>query len=108
MNDLLQATFARAPPEFGEVVQQIGHDGDVSRNPEEIMESYFLVFKEHLFTLFGLLDKGEPNANHVGMAKLAKKGKLKAILTTNFDIFLERALQQEGVPYTVVVVREPE
>ncbi len=58
------------------------------------MESYYLVFQDHLFTLFGLLDKGEPNANHIGMAKLAKAGKLKAILTTNFDIFIERALAQ--------------
>jgi hypothetical protein len=74
--------------------------------PEEIMESYYLVLRENLFKLFQLLEAGSPNANHKALAKLAKTGRLRAILTTNFDIFIERALRDEDVAFKVVVTHE--
>ncbi len=40
---------------------------------------------------------GEPNTNHILIAKLAKKGYLKTIFTTNFDLLIERALENEGL-----------
>jgi hypothetical protein len=36
----------------------------------------------------------------------AKTGKLRGVLTTNFDIFIERALRQENVPFKLVVTSE--
>eukprot|EP00301_Raphidiophrys_heterophryoidea_P000382 c10192_g1_i1.p1 GENE.c10192_g1_i1~~c10192_g1_i1.p1 ORF type:complete len:1577 (+),score=392.16 c10192_g1_i1:42-4733(+) len=105
MNETLQATFRGAPPEHAEMANKLGK-GDISRQPEEIMESYYFAFQDRLFTLFQLLEAGRPNGNHIAMAKLAKAGKVKAILTTNFDIFIERALQEEGVSFRVIVTND--
>lgn len=38
---------------------------------------------------------------HIGIAELASKGRLAAIITTNFDRLLEIALQDRGVAYRV-------
>jgi len=38
---------------------------------------------------------GNPNANHYLIAKLVKKGYIARVLTTNFDLLLERALEKE-------------
>lgn len=40
---------------------------------------------------------GEPNANHKLLAKLARRGLLKIIYTTNFDVLIEKALEDEGL-----------
>jgi len=40
---------------------------------------------------------GKPNTNHIIIAKLAKKGFLKKIVTTNFDLLIEKALEKEGL-----------
>ncbi|KAH9256312.1 hypothetical protein BASA81_005533 [Batrachochytrium salamandrivorans] len=102
MNDLLKTTFEAVPEELAHL-RQILATGDVSRQPEEIMESFYFFLKDRLLTVFELLERGEPNANHIALAKLAKAGKLKAILTTNFDRFIERALMAEGVEFQLVV-----
>lgn len=39
-----------------------------------------------------------PNANHKAIARIAATGKVQALLTTNFDCLLERALESE-VPF---------
>lgn len=44
-----------------------------------------------------------PTAAHISIAKLAKDGYIKVILTTNFDRLMEDALAQEGVGYQVVL-----
>eukprot|EP00041_Stephanoeca_diplocostata_P037865 m.1453112 g.1453112 ORF g.1453112 m.1453112 type:complete len:874 (-) comp25117_c1_seq46:2370-4991(-) len=79
---------------------------DVLRQPEEIMESYWHCFQNRLFDVFKLLKSGSPNASHKAMAHLAKAGRLKAILTTNFDTFIEQALQEAGVKFKIVVTSE--
>jgi tetratricopeptide (TPR) repeat protein len=38
----------------------------------------------------------EPNANHTFLAKLVAAGKVKTIVTTNFDQLIEKALKSEG------------
>jgi len=38
----------------------------------------------------------EPNSNHVILARLAATGKVRTIVTTNFDQLIEKALGQEG------------
>ena len=40
---------------------------------------------------------GKPNRNHSLLARLMKKGKLKTIVTTNFDTLIESALEDEGL-----------
>jgi hypothetical protein len=47
------------------------------------------------------LDVDVINAGHDGIACLAAAGALKAIVTTNFDRLIERALDQRNVQYTV-------
>ena len=56
---------------------------------------------EGYFESFRVLEDGEPNANHKYLAKLGKSRHLKYILTTNFDLFIERAMEEEGLPYRV-------
>lgn len=53
-------------------------------------------------TLFNIFDIGEVNTNHVLLAKLAKTGRLKLILTTNFDTLIENALKAENVPFRLI------
>lgn len=40
---------------------------------------------------------GDPNTNHILIAKLAKNGYIKTIFTTNFDLLIEKALEKEGL-----------
>ena len=71
----------------------------------EIIESNlpFEVFMEvlaHNSDISEILDifkDGEPNTNHILIARLAKKGYFKIIFTTNFDMLLEKALEKEGL-----------
>jgi SIR2-like domain len=51
------------------------------------------------FRVLQALDTDVRNPCHDAVALLAKNGKLKAILTTNFDRLCESALQESGVPY---------
>lgn len=44
-----------------------------------------------------IFEIGEPNTNHILIAKLAKNGYLKTIFTTNFDLLIEKALEKEGL-----------
>ena len=50
------------------------------------------------YPLLSMLDGAEPNINHLMLAKLAKAGVLKSIITTNFDTLLEKAFVIEKVP----------
>jgi tetratricopeptide (TPR) repeat protein len=63
--------------------------------------AYFDSLKQH----FG---EGQlkPNINHLYLAKLAKAKAIKYILTTNFDTFIEKALEQEGVACKVCCTDE--
>ena len=104
MNDVLMTTFNACPEKLNS--QSAKLSGDATRQPEEIMESFFYVLREHLFTLFNVLEEGSPNANHKSLARMARLGMIKAIFTTNFDLFIERALREEGIEYTVLVTDE--
>ena len=57
-------------------------------------------FYESLTYYLKILDifkGGEPNANHILIARLAKNGYLRTIFTTNFDLLIEKALEKEGL-----------
>lgn len=56
---------------------------------------------ERYFHALQALDVSVINVAHDGIAALAEAGALKAIVTTNFDRLIERALDQRGVPYVV-------
>lgn len=62
---------------------------------ESIME---MVLRESsLDEIQDIFTSGLPNANHILLAKLAKHGFLSTIYTTNFDVLIERALEDEGL-----------
>ena len=44
---------------------------------------------------------GSPNHNHFLIAGMMKKGYIRQILTTNFDLLIERALEALGCPHLV-------
>lgn len=51
------------------------------------------------FESLAVLREGGPNANHVAVASLAAQGFVSSIVTTNFDLFIERALEAAGVEF---------
>jgi hypothetical protein len=53
------------------------------------------------FEVLQCLDSNTPNATHLGLAALAHSGKLRTILTTNFDRAIEAAFRQLAVPLEV-------
>lgn len=53
------------------------------------------------FELLDVLESDKPNEAHQLVARLAVGGKLRAILTTNFDTLFERALTEAGLPFFV-------
>lgn len=56
----------------------------------DILESIVRIFRQ-----------GKPNKNHVLIAKLMNRGFVKNVLTTNFDVLLEKALENEGMKRNV-------
>lgn len=44
-----------------------------------------------------IFSKGEPNTNHELIAELVKQGFIKTIITTNFDLLIEKALENKGL-----------
>jgi hypothetical protein len=50
-----------------------------------------------------VLDGTTINANHQALAELARLGRLRAIVTPNFDTLIERAFQESRVPLSTAV-----
>jgi SIR2-like domain len=48
----------------------------------------------------------QPTKAHYAIARLVKHGTIRVILTTNFDRLMERALEAEGIPPTVISTPE--
>ena len=105
MSDVLDETLKAVPEEHQHIAAEL-RDSESARRPEEAMDTFYFILRDKLFDLFKLLSKGSPNINHKTIAKMAKEGKVKTILTTNFDEFIEQALNQEGVEYKVVCTNE--
>ncbi|MEO8393603.1 MAG: tetratricopeptide repeat protein [Chloroflexota bacterium] len=53
-----------------------------------------------------VMNIGAPNRNHRWLAKLAKAKLIRHIATTNWDRFIEQALEDEKVAYTVCRTKE--
>src|SRR5262245_14746857 len=60
---------------------------------EEVSADYFRVLQA--------LDADQWNAGHAAVAALARIGALRAVVTTNFDRLMERALAAAGVAHRV-------
>ena len=60
-----------------------------------------LITEKNYLPLLSLLESKHCNANHLALAELARKGVLRAIVTTNFDTLIERAFRESGVPLNV-------
>lgn len=74
--------------------------GDLVKTPTErveLMRGFFEPTAEERE-----LDLKEPTKAHIAIAKLAKSGYIRVVLTTNFDRLLERALEMEGVTPQVI------
>lgn len=67
---------------------------DMNNNPKIPFEVFMEIIQEESKSelIFDIYDQGIPNTNHILLAKLIKAGKIKTIVTTNFDKLLERAL----------------
>ena len=99
--EILESFFKRAPEEWGVPKDLIIYDEN--KQPEAIFESFANILEGKFYQIFDSLNVSEPNGNHKLIAKLAKSGLLKACITTNFDIFTERALQEEGVDFKLLI-----
>jgi tetratricopeptide (TPR) repeat protein len=60
-------------------------------------ESFIQILKENsnITELLNVFSFGEPNSNHLLIASLIKAGKIKTVVTTNFDNLIEKALIEE-------------
>jgi hypothetical protein len=77
----------------------------LSRHPELLFEQIRINVgtDQILARLVELLSRGKPNVCHLAIADLCRRGLIRGIVTTNFDNYLEMALEQLHVPYRTVV-----
>ena len=70
---------------------------DKDKNPKIPFELFIETLQENSRAdeIFNIYDQGKPNTNHIFLAKLIKAGKVKTIVSTNFDKLIEKALGME-------------
>lgn len=76
-------------------VQQINLINNSNLPFESIME--MILRESGLDEIQELFSRGEPNCNHILIAKLAEKKYINLIYTTNFDTLIEKSLEAEGL-----------
>jgi len=54
---------------------------------------------ESYFRAFSAVDVAQRNNAHAAIAQIARAGYVRAVITTNFDRLIERALEAENIPY---------
>lgn len=61
-------------------------------------ESFIQILSDEgsIDSILEIFEKGEPNTNHTLIAELVKLNQVKTILTTNFDMLIEKALIKLG------------
>lgn len=88
------------PRKYGKAVDYSSLLGEVVKTPTErvnLMKSYFEPTEEERQSHLK-----EPTKAHRAIAKMAKNGYLRVVLTTNFDRLLEKALNDEGITPQVI------
>ncbi|BBM84864.1 tetratricopeptide repeat protein [Candidatus Uabimicrobium amorphum] len=78
----------------------IADPGEKGITPE-VVASEIMANCSGYFESFRALKDGKPNINHIYLAKMARAGFIRYIITTNFDTFIEDALHKENVPFFV-------
>lgn len=68
---------------------------DNDKNPKIPFEAFMESIQERYNPelIYDIYGQGEPNTNHLLLAKLVKADKLRTIVTTNFDKLIEKALR---------------
>lgn len=67
--------------------------------PEIAMQEFEDVFQNCAAFLQYKLGGALPNLGHILLARMAGAGLLQVLVTTNYDMCMEQALQSEGVPF---------
>ena len=69
--------------------------------PDYVAEKIVHSIGESYFEVLRCIDSDRPNPNHLALAELASQGKLRAIITTNFDRAIEAAFTARNVALEV-------
>lgn len=72
----------------------------------ELMEKLYPNYPDQQNFLIGYLDKYEIGHAHRGIAELARRGIIRAVITTNFDHYIEKALTERGLEIQVISTDE--
>lgn len=101
---------AEAHPRIGRLSRcAVDRYGDASKavKIEAICQILHANLGANFLDALNVLVGGFPNADHRAIAELAKRGSLAAVVTTNFDPYIELALHAEGVAFDVHVGNPP-
>lgn len=99
-------SFNSGLPLANQLIEAILQRIDISGVPHQLLMPPRLPFEVFIETLraesdvaplLKLFALGEPNTNHMLLAKLAGVGLLSTVCTTNFDPLIETALESEGL-----------
>ena len=89
----------RAPVRAAKAVDRLSlRDVDVAEFSQVVSDAFA---GDTWFDALGALDGHRPNINHQVVAELGRQGRLRLVLTTNFDTLIERAMRAIGVPVGV-------
>ena len=72
----------------------------------ELIEKLYPSYPDQQDFLKGYLDKYEIGQAHKGIAELARRGIIRAVITTNFDHYIEKALVEKGLGIQVISTDE--
>jgi NAD-dependent SIR2 family protein deacetylase len=88
---------------LADVVSRVGGQRDAGRFPPDYQAQIIEeMCGDRYFRALQALDVDVVNSGHEGIAALAAGGALRAVVTTNFDRLIERALERRGVAFDVV------
>lgn len=106
MDLLLESVIAPLPPRL----QAAAYALLPKMGLEQFLESVAAVAGDDALEFLTILEApaSRPNYRHLAIARLALLGCLRAVVTVNFDTFLERALEELRVPYLVPEEAEDE
>jgi tetratricopeptide (TPR) repeat protein len=93
------ATVVTNSPSLAEIVVDRQRSGHFP--PDYVAEKIVDTIGAAYFEVLRCIDSDRPNANHLALAELAATGKLRAIVTTNFDRTIEAAFTARGIPLAV-------
>ena len=72
----------------------------------ELIEKLYPSYPDQQDFLKGYLDKYEIGNAHKAIAELARRGIIRAVITTNFDHYIEKALVEKGLEAQVISTDE--